>query len=268
MTGRAKLILCVLLAGSPTLPAQNAPAFEAASVKASHSADPPASRFPLGPGDGYSPGRLFSATNQPLIAYLRFAYKLGQSDLLDLPGWVYSDGFDIEAHAAGNPSKDDMRLMMRSLLADRFKVRTHFDPKSQKVFDLVRVGARKPAPGLHPDDASCTAAPPPDLSGVPCGRLGPMGSKEPGQARLAGRGVTLAQVAGILKNPSTGVDRPVVDRTGLRGTFDFLITWRQAPDGSPSFTEALQQQLGLKLVSATGPAEVLVVDHVEKPTTD
>ena len=64
-------------------------------------------------------GGLFAATNQSLIVYLRFAFKLGQSDLTDLPAWVYNDRFDIEARAQGNPTKDQTRLMMPSLLADR-----------------------------------------------------------------------------------------------------------------------------------------------------
>jgi uncharacterized protein (TIGR03435 family) len=240
-------------------------AFEAASVRANHSSDPAASRFPLGPGDAYAPGRLFLSTNQPLIAYLRFAYKLGQGGLLDLPGWVYTDGFDIEARASGNPSKDDMRLMMRALLADRFKLRTHTGRKRQSVFRLVRADARKAARQLQPD-AACAAPPHLDLPEIACGSLGPLSASAPGQARLGGRGVTVAQIAGILKNPYTGLDRTVVDRTGLAGTFDFLLEWSLAPDGSPAFTEALRQQLGLKLAPETEAVEMLVVDRVERPS--
>jgi hypothetical protein len=89
-------------------------AFDVASVKPNTSNAPAHSRFPLGPGDGYvSNGGLFAATNQPLIVYLRFAFKLGQSDLPDLPAWVYNDRFDIEARAQGNPTKGQTRLMMQ-----------------------------------------------------------------------------------------------------------------------------------------------------------
>ena len=259
---RAAILALAVGAGSGALRAQ---AFEAASVRANHSSDPPASRFPLGAGDAYAPGRLFSATNQPLIAYLRFAYQLGQSDLLGLPDWAYSDGFDIEARAAGNPTKNQMRLMMRALLADRFQVRTHTEQRAQKTFSLVRAKQRKPAPQLVPD-ASCAAPPALGLPEIPCGKLGPLASQKPMLGRLGGRGVTLAQIAGILKNPYTGIDRTVVNRTRLTGTFDFLIEWQLGPDASPTFPEALQQQLGLKLVSATAPVDVLVVDHVEKPS--
>jgi hypothetical protein len=115
----------------------SAPRFEVVSVKPNTSNGPANSRFPLGPGDAFVPGSLFSATNQPLIAYLRFAYKLGQSDLPSLPAWVYDDRFDIEARAQGNPTKDQMRLMMQSLLTDRFKLITSTKRQSKPVFRLV-----------------------------------------------------------------------------------------------------------------------------------
>ena len=78
-------------------------------------------------------------------------------------------------------------------------------------------------------------------------------------------------------NPFTGVDRPVLDRTGLSGTFDFSLEWSLAPDSAqplgaqtedtgPTFLEALQQQLGLRLKSTKGPVDVLVIDHVQHPT--
>lgn len=81
-------------------------AFDVASVKPNLSDAPSGSRFPLGPGDAYASGNLFSAANQPLIVYLRFAFKLGQSDLMGLPAWVYSDRFDVVARAEGTPTKD------------------------------------------------------------------------------------------------------------------------------------------------------------------
>ena len=89
--------------------------------------------------------------------------------------------------------------------------------------------------------------------------------------------MTIGRLAGFLTNPFTGVDRPVLDRTGITGTFDFSLEWSLAPesaqpigpppeDQGPTFLEALQQQLGLKLTSTTGPVDVLVIDHVERPS--
>jgi uncharacterized protein (TIGR03435 family) len=217
-----------------------------------------------------------------LIAYLRFAYKLGQGDLLDLPAWVYNDGFDIEARAEGNPTKDQMRLMMRSLLASRFKVATHVERRARPVFDLVLAKKGKTGPSLQPDDEACSAAPSvPQLPQIPCGSLGQIAASAPGRGRLGGRAVIISRIAAILTNPFTGVDRPVEDRTGLTGTFDFNLEWSLARDSAappdpsrnpplpedsgPGFLEALREQLGLKLVSSKAPVDVLVVDGVEKP---
>jgi uncharacterized protein (TIGR03435 family) len=87
----------------------------------------------------------------------------------------------------------------------------------------------------------------------------------------------MGRLAGFLTNPFTGVDRPVLDRTGIAGTYDFSLEWSLAPDSAqpigpppegtgPTFLEGLQQQLGLKLTSTTGTVEVLVIDHVERPS--
>ena len=265
--------------------AASGPAFEVASVRPNKSSDAPNSRFPLGPGDAYASGSLFSATNQPLIAYLRFAYKLGQGDLLGLPAWIYSESFDIEARAAGSPTKDQMRVMMRSLLADRFKVSTHTERRKKPVYNLMLAKAHTTGPQLRPDPdvGVCSSSPVlVDLPSIPCGSLGPTSASAPERGRLVGRRVTLGRIAGILANPFTGLDRPVMDRTGLTGSYDFVIEWSlvrdaaQPPDPSqrpalqsendgPGFLEALPKQLGLKLVSATALVEVLVVDHVEHP---
>jgi len=89
----------------------------------------------------------------------------------------------------------------------------------------------------------------------------------------------MTRIANFLKNPSTGVDRPVVDRTGLTGAFDMSVEWSLAPDPAqssssqvedvgPTFLEALRQQLGLTLKSSKSLVDVLVIDHVERPTPD
>jgi uncharacterized protein (TIGR03435 family) len=257
-------------------------AFEVASVKSDQSDTPATSRFALGPGDAFAPGGLFAATNQPLIVYLRFAYKLGQTDLLlGLPGWVYEERFDIEARAPGRPTKDEMRLMMQSLIAERFKLRTHTERRTQSVFHLMLAKAGKTGPQLqrHPDDGSCTTASRLQLPPIPCGSVGPVPASMAGRGRIVANGVTMTRIASFLKNPFTGVDRPVVDRTGLTGAFDMSVEWSLAPDppqssnsqvedAGPTFLEALREQLGLKLKSTKGLVDVLVIDHVERPTPD
>ena len=273
------------------------PAFEVASVRSNKSSAPPSSRFPLGPGEAYVPGNLFSGTNQPLIAYLRFAFKLSQGELLDLPTWVYDEHFDIAGRATGTPKKDQMRVMMRSLLADRFKLKVHRERRTRPAFNLVLVRPGQIGPQLkaNTDDKACagssaeqpggavpTSGPtePSSKSGLQlppmlCGAIGQVAASAPDKGRIAGRKVTIERVAEFLKNPFSGVDRQVLDRTGLTGTFDFSLEWSperditgppdQAAASGPSFLEALQKQLGLKLVATTAPADVLVIDHIEHP---
>lgn len=259
-------------------------AFEVASIRPNTTDTPPTSRFPLGPGDAFSPGTLFSATNQPLINYIRFAFARSQAELLRLPGWVYNEQFDIEARASGAPTKDGMRVMMRMLLQDRFKLRSHVEQRLQPAFRLMlaKAGATGPLLKRNPscEDApvSAAVAAQPDAP-IPCGRLGVAPARVAGHARLAGRGVTIARLAALLSNNAfAGMDRMVVDRTGLAGTFDLTVDWALPPDPgdptsatgdvSPTLLEALKQQLGLVMKAAKDPVDVLVIDHVERPTPD
>jgi uncharacterized protein (TIGR03435 family) len=146
--------------------------FDVASVKPSKSENPPYSNFPLEPGDVYAPnGGFFSATSLPRITYIFFAYRISgnQSQYLlpQLPGWVTAEWFDIQARAEGNPSKDQMRLMMPSLLADRFKLATHNETREVPVFAYVLTKNGKTGPQLRPhlDNSPCpTNAPPPSAS--------------------------------------------------------------------------------------------------------
>jgi len=274
--------------------------FEVASVKANRTEAPATTLFPLGPGDAYAAnGGRFRATNQPLVAYLRFAYRLGSSDLADLPGWVYNERFDIEARAIGEPTKDQMRLMMRSLLRDRFKLVVHTEQQTQAIFDLelAKPGRTGPQLRVHQADETCVSATEPQfttlsppqptrrspsifqLPTLPCGSAGFVTIGTPGgdRVRIVGNGEPMDRIAEALKSPPTGIDRHIRDRTGLSGTFDLSLEWSvvsdtvQAPlalqdDMPPRFLEALKTQLGLTLNSTRGPVDILVVDQVDRPT--
>jgi len=130
------------------------------------------------------------------------------------------------------------------------------------------------APTLRPPEPSPKSGP--QLPPIPCGTIGQISASSPDKARIGGRKVTTERIAGFLKNPFTGVDRQVLDRTGLTGAFDFSLEWSpperditgppdQATASGPSFLEALQKQLGFKLVATTAPTDVLVIDHIEHP---
>ncbi len=278
------------------------PAFEVASVKPNKSGDPARSNFPLGPGDVYVPnGGLFAASNFPLATYIFFAYKIkgnqAQYLLPQLPAWVTSERFDIQARAEGAPGKDDMRLMMRSLLSDRFKLALHSETRQVPVLALVLLKPGKTGPQLrqHADDsAPCQTVVPPAsqqdpartplpsqtvAGGFPtlCNGILGLPPSELGRMRIGARNVTLGFLADSLSSwPEAG--RPMVDQTGLSGTFDFILEWvpersSTGPPGvelpaetaGPTFDEALREQLGLRMESQKAPVDVIVVDHVERP---
>jgi uncharacterized protein (TIGR03435 family) len=268
-------------------------------------------------------GSLFRTTNQTLMRYIIFAYKLnGTQELalrvhqcpectawsglgLDLPAWVAGTRYDIEARAPAGATKDQMRLMMQSLLAERFKLAVHKETRQAPVFALAQEKPGTVGPQLHPHPASDTCATTvfPDTAGapaekngaqnsaagtsqtlpIPCGMIARLPSGGPGRHRIGGRNVTLAMLAESLP-AQTGLatfPRPVIDRTGLSGTFDFSLEWTQAAandmavgpnaqgeEPGPPIAQAIKQQLGLKLESTRGPVELLAIDHVEQPTAN
>jgi uncharacterized protein (TIGR03435 family) len=292
--------LGVLLSFSVIMAAtQNAPlAFEVASVKPNTAGPPPSGVMPrsyvtLDAGDDYPPnGGFLSATNWPLSVYIEFAYKLTSYQyralLPQMPKWAISPmWFDIEARADGNRSKDQMRLMMQSLLAERFKLAVHWEKRQLPVFDLVLSKPGKTGSGLrvHLSDEPCSAteesSPAAARSKTADGQVSSdcdfynvrLGS---GRVHVRILNETMKLIAGRLTGSTNYVDRPVIDRTGLDGRFDFSLDF--TPDASdrlpqdflvdatgPTFLEALEEQAGLRLIKQTGPVDVLIIDHAEKP---
>jgi uncharacterized protein (TIGR03435 family) len=259
------------------------------------------SDFPLGPGDVYvATGGRFRATNFSLLAYIEFAYKIDgnqdQSLVPQLPKWVTTAHFDIQAKAQGNPTKDQMRLMMQSLLADRFRLVVHYETRQVPVFALLLDVPGKLGPLLqqHADDSPCPTtfrvpspaptAPPQTLDTrfpATCGGIVGMVPSAPGRKRGGARNVSMDLIASSLAGGSDGVGRPILDRTGLTGMFDFAIEFVPRFNGSstppgnfqpdptgPTFMEAIKEQLGLKLESQTGPVDVLVIDNVEEASAN
>jgi uncharacterized protein (TIGR03435 family) len=255
-------------------PNDSRPAFDVAAVKSNRTDDVPTSRFPLGLGDAFTPGGLFLAKNQPLIAYLRFAFRV--ADFGRLPSWVAVERFDIEARAAGAPSKDDMRLMMQELLKERFGLRMHGELSVADGLALTVARKGTLGPGLRQADrAKCSES---DRSTelITCGRIGPSSSSVPGRLRVAGRAVSISRLATFLTNPATGIDRPVFDHTELTGLFDVDIEWTGDVNDSVTeskaedltFIQALHDQLGLNLKRAKGRVEVVVIDRIDRAKSD
>jgi uncharacterized protein (TIGR03435 family) len=280
----------------PRLQAQQStaelPSFEVASVKVNKT------------GDGRmmvmnQPGGGLTVTNLPLAALIRFAYQLQDFQLIGAPDWITNEHFDIVAKAAvdrpATPSAGPLglttRLMLQSLLAERFKLAAHPDTRPLPIYALVLARSDgKLGPQLRPSTTDCDA-----VMAAGRGRGGPPAPPAPpapgerpvcgmfmGPSTLKSGGTPISQMIMPL---SQMVRRVVVDRTGLNGKFDVDLTWTpdQMPSGppppgappspaidpnGPSIFTALQEQLGLKLESQTGPVDVLVIDHVEHPTPD
>lgn len=270
--------------------------FDVASIRRDNSDAPASSNFSISSGTMYGPtGGIFSSINRPLIDYIVFAYKLTNSQretlVSELPRWAVSEGFDIRAKSENHdPTKDQMRLMMQSLLADRFKLVVHTETRQVPVLALVLAKPGMIGAQLKPRaaDQSCsTADPAPDPTSAPLTKLlgaWPMvcggvnrerSAVAPGLVRVGGRNVGMD----FLANSMTAVGnlgRPVLDRTGLTGNFDFVLEF--APEtamgenaansdpGGPMFAEALKKQLGLRLEPQKGTVSFIHVDHVERPT--
>ena len=265
----------------------SAPAFEVASIKPNKSGDP-GTRFGL-PGGGN-----FTATNATARELVRIAFQLQEHQLIGLPDWTRNERFDIIARAAqdialtGDPGKPTpVFLMLQSLLRERFQLTARPDTREMPIYALVmaradgQLGAK-----LTRSTTDCAAvfqaqreraksgAPPPAPSDrVLCGSRGRQGSLVGGAVELDGGEASLAMILSRL------MGRPVVNRTGLTGAFDFTLEFTQPAGGSstgadsvpadsplPSLTIAVQEQLGLKLESGRGPVEALVIDRFERPT--
>lgn len=264
--------------------------FDVVSVKRNMSNELPHSNVPLGPGETYSPnGGLFSASHQNLLTYIMFAYKISSlNDLAGAPDWVGTQHFDIQARSTRNATKDQIRLMLQSALADRFKLDIQIETKTEPIFLLVLSKPGKLGPDLQRSGANSCSAVSGDRSpttatgfkngdGLNCGDFTVVPPSAPGRFRLIGRNVSIELIARQLPSGAlAAVARPVFDATGLRGNFDFSIEWTprlpvQPPEfltdnPGPTFVQALNDQLGLKLVPRTGPVDVFVIRHIEEPT--
>ena len=271
--------------------AGNKMSFEVASVRLNNAGFAPGgpmphSNFPLDSADGDVSGDLFSVTNFPISSLIAFAYKLPFNDInklvAQLPKWAMDKGFDVTARAPGNPAKNQFRLMVQAMLAERFKFVMHYEVRQAPLYNLVllKPGKMGPRLRLYGNEAPCATTPAPDQTvagGFPatCASLQVLPASEPGHLiRFGARNVSMAFIADSLPAMGIGaVDRPIFDRTGLNGNFDFILEWDRTPlrynqsdTAGPNFVEALKEQLGLKLDPQTGPVNTFVIDHIEKPS--
>jgi uncharacterized protein (TIGR03435 family) len=229
------------------------------------------------PDDGYI------RTNIPLIEFIREAYGLlpepeeDDGRISGAPNWLEKEKYDIEARmdssvadALKKLSPPDRRIarqhMLQALLADRFNLIIHREYKDVPVYMLV---VAKNGSKLHeakPGDTYANGIKSPDGTLGGPGRL--IFGVVRGQGQVTGQGVTLARFVVALTDE---LGRPVLDKTGLTGIYDIALKWNQDDDshqesGGPSLFTAIQEQLGLKVESGKGPIEIIVIDHIERPS--
>jgi bla regulator protein BlaR1 len=266
MLRRASLALLLTCPGFAQL------TFEVASIKPANP-DSPGSQIRLMPGGG------LNLTNVPLRGMITLAYDVRDFQVSGGPGWIGTERFNVTAKAdrATTDSPDDFAKMtddqrktardqvagrLRALLADRFQLVVHRETKEQPIYALVvsKTGAKL-------KEAKEAGA----RQGMSMNR-----------GRMEGFAAPMEMLGTILSN-TTG--RPVVDKTGLTGKYDFVLEWTPeagadaraqgfgdgitspapAPGGPTIFT-ALQEQLGLRLDAQKGPVQIIVIDRVEKPS--
>ena len=243
----------------PPMAADADPTFEVASIKPSRP-DEQGPRF-------WFQQRRFSVIHTSVSNLVKFACKLQQSQLAAVPDWVTSENYDIfaEPDGEGEPSIGQWQSMVKKLMADRFRLKFHYVKRELSVYTLT---VAKTGPKMTRSQIDPSAS-------------GGLGFGPPGN--FGATNATMADFAGAMGQ--AGLDRPVVDQTGLTGRFDFRLTWTpdetqfgavggyrppatENPDAPPDLFTAIQQELGLKLLSTKAPVDVLVIDHIERPSAN
>jgi uncharacterized protein (TIGR03435 family) len=268
-------------------PVSAGPTFDVVSIKRA----PADAR---GSGNSQRPDGGFTMTNGGVGTLIALAYPPHvPRDIVGLPEWAMEERYDVIATSTrGGASRADRNAMMRAMLADRFRLVVHEEPREHPAYDLVLARSDgRLGPGLKRLDVDCEAvsaerraasdaalaagtAPPPPLRVPPTGPMPPCTgrvyfTKMDAQA-------TMAEIAQAFTNMATSPSR-VIDKTGLAGSyqvtmeFDPVATRRlnvTAPltDGPPTLFTAVQEQLGLKLEPSREVRETLIVDRIERPT--
>jgi uncharacterized protein (TIGR03435 family) len=300
---------------------QQKPSFDVISIKPSP---------PLGNGGpvrigGGAMGDRFTMNSATLRMLLQMAFQQagntplgGQMQIVGGPSWMESDRYDIQAKtdcSGGSFSRERVRLMVQSLLEDRFQLKAHMETRELPIYNLVTTkdgpkikksadqtpptpGGAPPAPCEPPSTANAPPFPPPGRGGPPFDMKAPpprgavMMMMGPNGMTMRATAMPVANLVSLLQNQ---LGRTVVNKTGLEGLYDFELTFSQeglsspfgrglpgpppggpggpsaavpnAPDSVASLFTALQE-IGLKLESAKGSVEVLVIESVAKPTED
>ena len=229
---------------------QATPHFDVASIRPNTSADRGGTMRPIAGG--------YSARNLSVNNLIQAAYNVKPWEIAGGPAWVTTDRYDLDAKSEGNPSREEKLQMLGALLADRFQLKVHREMRQTTVYSLT---VAKNGPKLQ------ATAP------------GDRGYFRPGRGLIEGKDVNMGTLADLLGG---SLGQSVIDKTGLTGGFDIRLEWtptegergydfdddRPRDSNGPSIFTAIQEQLGLKLEPGKAPMEVLVIDHIERPSAN
>jgi uncharacterized protein (TIGR03435 family) len=258
MISRRSLAIALALVASPIL--AQPPRFDVASIKPADPSAPQRGRLSLVP-IVTNPGRL-TARNANLKELIQTAYSVEGYQVSGGPAWLVPARFDVEAKSSDTGNRSQLLLMLRALLNDRFKLAVHRETRDLAIYALT---VAKNGPKFHALTTSETACWP-GCADSPA-KINRMRQRD------------LPSLATFLTR--LGADKPVIDQTGLKGEFaleldmeKIMTTGAAAPtDGPPTnegifeaIANAMPNELGLKLVAAKAPIEILVIDHAEKPS--
>lgn len=208
----------------------------------------------------------FVAKDYTLKLLIAAAYDVNPKAVLGGPGWVESEHYDITAVTPGEtrPSRDVQMAMLRGLLTERFQLTFHREPKEFSIYvlDVARGGSKLKRSTAAADTPAALIS-----------------TVYPDRILLPARNTTMAEFVSLLQRAV--LDRPVADKTGIAGRYDFDLTWAPdetqfggevpvAPSDAPSapLFRAIQEQLGLRLEATRGPVAVVAIDRVERPSAN
>jgi uncharacterized protein (TIGR03435 family) len=235
----------------PRLDANASPSFEVATIKPSK---------PDAPTKGLRLSRHeFAAFDEDLSELITFAFGVHPKQVIGAPAWAGTDRFDIQAEpdSEGLPNLDQWKAMVQKLLEDRCKLSFHHEQVQLNVYVL---SVSKTGPRLTPSLGNAM--------GLPA-----LGFRGKTGGDISASNVTIGDFINFMTR-NVKLDRPIVDRTGIAGRYDFALDWTpddappvsESPSRAPSLYTAVEEQLGLRLEAAKAPVDVLVIDRIEKPS--
>jgi uncharacterized protein (TIGR03435 family) len=198
-----------------------------------------------------APGGIFTATNVTLKLLISRAYGVAEAQIEGGPGWIDTERYDVQARAdtPKEMTREEARPCLQMLLAERFRLQIRHQTKQGGAYSLL---VAKNGPKLKAHEGG--------------GPSGISAASDSGKITITGQNTTTARLAEYLSGQA---GRPVLDHTGLQGTYDFNLEWAaDERSGGPSPFAALQEQLGLKVEAVKAPIETVVVERAEKPSAN